>query len=845
MPKELVNTWNEVKKVQNSLPKDRAEELNSFSPFFSMLTVMGNAADIYDKNGNRINSREWQDRVAEQQQKKRSGETVSNDVFYLHSHENENEMYAVTMEYGEFNPSMTMNEEPISEQDRDIILVLPQKAKEAAAQPQAQQPAAEATEKILEAFDAYKNTKEARFPENTERNWETESASYFALLSRLEDEVNIIDKLGRPLDKEAWQNQIAEKQQNALDGNSAQSDTFYLQSNKNESVRFAMTVAYDGKTPTMTVEREPLSAKEWGNRIAAARVAEMEAQEAAAKKALKESAVDRFLDAWQVIENFKKTPGMENRGMDILSVNRLNQGLKKVVEITYVSDKDGNPLEGDALTSYLTNCQNRFEKGEKVPQDTFYLRCKDDISKMFELSVDYGKTKPTFALNKTPLSDKERAELTDRWMTREAFRTAGIDLNDLRARREQIANAPERLLGAFKGIKEIRKAPDFKRPNIDMTAMELRKNLENVQGIANVCDASGKALDGDAWYERIAHNELMRKDGESVPKDTFYLTCKDDNSKMFKVTVEYGKSKPKFKIDKTPVYEDERWRLRGEWQKNAVQADVVDPNAEDSPEKQNQKEKTAVAAKNVEKGAAIEKNAEKVAKNATETVITPSLDERVRAAGKDEHGYTEPSWKKYDVNAKKAGSGIVMEMEEFVDTDAPQKPKEAEPPKPKAEELQETKKILRTVEERDFSRIQTNLEKSLNPILDQKSPKELPKEAKLAVSFCKEIKDAAKENDSVRTMLVNMEPSAMQALYADYCEDVKKGVDPQLKGVLNETLRLDEAAKNGVAHEVAPDRNGDLLSESNEYHPIPNNDDVAEENKQIEEIQVGPQAGGV
>ena len=860
MPKKILDNWTGFDVWQKIQSQDEAADLIPGGSFASTLSFVEGAANVYDKDGKLLQPNELQEYIAIQQQKKRDGENVSNDVFYLQDLEDETEMYELTVEYGKLNPRLTLNDTPLKEADRNKALRKPQVEQPVVQEPQAEQPVAqepqaeqpvveqpqaeepveeepqkktpeEASVEILEAFFAYKQIKESMFPnDEKERDWEAASSTYFGLLGPLKDAVTVYDKDGFPMEKEDWQNQIFEKQQNHLDGKPASNDTFYLRSDANTKVAFPLTVSYDGKTPTMAVADEPLSKEAWNNVL----------NEAAEKKA---SAVDRFFAAWKEVEDFKKTPGMENRGMDVLSVNKLNRALKTVQEVTFVSDKDGNPITGDMWTSLLTAKQTTYEKGEKVPKETFYLRCKYDVSKMFKLSVEFGKTKPTFALNKTPLSDKERTALESNWnaekTAQEAFKEARVDLTDLRARREQIANAPERLLGAFKGIEEIRKAPDFKRPNIDVTAMELRKNLENVQGIANVCDASGKALDGDAWYERIAQNELMRKGGERVPEDTFYLTCKDDNSKMFKVTVEYGRSKPKFKIDKTPVYEDERWRLRGEWQKNAVQADVVDPNAEDSPEKQNQKEKTAVAAKNVEKGAAIEKNAEKVAKNATETVITPSLDERVRAAGKDEHGYTQPSWKKYDVNAKKAGSGVVMEMAEMKPLE-----EEAAPQKPKAEELQETKKILRTVEERDFSRIQTNLERSLNPILDQKSPKELPKEAKLAESFCKEIKDAAKENDSVRTMLVNMETPAMQALYADYCEDVKKGVDPQLKGVLNETLRLDEAAKNGVAHE-APDRNADLLSESNEYHPIPNNADMEEENKQIEEIQVGPQAGGV
>ena len=844
MPKKILDNWTGFDVWQNIQSQDEAADLIPGGSFASTLSFVEGAANVYDKDGKLLQPNELQEYIAIQQQKKRDGENVSDDVFYFQDLEDETEMYELTVKYGKLNPHLTLNNTPLKEADRNKVLRKPQVEQPVVQEPQVEQPVVEqpqaeepveeepqkktpeeASVEILEAFFAYKQIKEDLFPnDEKERDWEAASSTYFGLLGQLKDAVTVYDKDGFPMEKEDWQNQIFENQQNHLDGKPVSNDTFYLRSDANTTVAFPLTVSYDGKTPTMAVADEPLSKEAWNNVL----------NEAAEKKA---SAVDRFFAAWKGVEDFKKSPGMENRGMDVLSVNKLNRALKTVQEVTFVSDKDGNPITGDMWTSLLTAKQTTYEKGEKVPKETFYLRCKYDVSKMFKLSVEFGKTKPTFALNKTPLSDKERTVLESNWNAeknvQKAFTAAHVDLTDLRARREQIANAPERLLGAFKGVLSVKKAPDFKRPNLDIPALELRKNLENVQDIANVCDADGNALDGDAWYERIAHNELMRKGGEPVPKDTFYLTCKDDNSKMFKVTVEYGRNKPKFKIDKTPVYEDERWRLRGEWQKNAAQMDVKNPNAEDSPEKQNQKEKTAVAANNLAKGAVTEKNAEKVVTNATETVITPSLDERIKAAGKDAHGYTEPSWKKYDVNAKKAGSGVVMEMAEM-------KPlaEEAESQKPKAEELQETKKILRTVEERDFSRIQTNLEKSLNPILDQKSPKELPKEAKLAVSFCKEVKDAAKENDSVRTMLVNMEPSAMQTLYAGYCEDVKKGVDPQLKGVLNETLRLDEAAKNGVAHEVAPDRNGDLLSASNEYHPIPNNEDMEEENKQIEEIQV-------
>lgn len=869
MPKKLLETWNSVKNVQNTLPKDRAEELNTLSPFFGMLTVMGNAADVYDKNGNRLEVREWQDRIAEQQQKKRSGENIPNDVFYLHSHADESEMYVATVEYGEFNPSVTMGNDPIPEQDRDMVLVQPQKAKgKELEEPEAEEPEIEpeqvqqvpspeeVSKKILEAFDAFEQEKTVVYSEDRDIDWEAAASTYFGFLSNLKDEVNVYDKLGQPLDKEAWQNQIIERQQNALDGTPAQSDTFYLQSNKNESVRFAMTVAYDGKTPTMTMEREPLSAKEWGDRIATSTMEAIEAQEAAAKKERQDSAVDRFFAAWKEVEDFKKSPGMENRGMDILSTNKLNRALKTVQEITFVSDKDGNPMTGDVWTSLLTAKQSTYEKGEKVPTETFYLRCKDDVSKMFKLSVDFGKTKPTFTLDKTPLPDKDLLELTGKWeaekTAHEAFKEAGLDLDDLRMRRELIASAPQRLLNAFKGIQDMKKAPNFKRPETDMGVLELGKNLENVQGVATVCDAAGNKLEGKAWLEHIAAQQTLRATGEKVPKGTFYLTCKEDNSKMFKVTVEYGKNKPKFKIDKTPVAEDDRWKLRGEWQKNAAaaqkaaaQLDVNDPSAEDSPEKQNQKEKTAVAAKNLEKGAATEKNLEKVAKNATETVITPSLDERRKAAGKDAHGYEEPSWKKYDVNAKKANkSGLVMEMGELEPMAEEKEPES--PLKNLAQELAEKEKewdAKRSPEERDMDHISKKVNsvsnKEISNSLKKNDAKIQEQTKEMTKAFRRDVMDAAKENDSVRSLLANMEASTMQTLYKTYSDDVAKGIDPRLKGVLNKAVQEAEAEKNaGIG----------VIDKSAEYFPIPNNEDLEneqlqqqqreEEDKAIEEIQV-------
>ena len=856
MPKKakVVTAFKGFEAIQNMMPKDEAADLLPGSSFASMLSTVERTADIYDKNGHRLGKGDLREYIADQQAKKRDGEDVSNDIFYFQDLE-DNEMYAVTVEYGQFNPHLTMNEQPLPEQDREIILVQPQKAKEAGAE----EPPAEAPEiasaKILEAFDAYENAKEALFPEGSQRNWEAASVSYFALLSNLKDEVNVYDKLGQLLDKDAWQNQIIEKQQNALDGNPAQSDTFYLQSNKNESVQFAMTVAYDGKVPTMTMEKQPLSAKEWNDRLAASATEALEEQKEAAKKARRESAADRLLTAWQAVDNFKKSPGMEKRGMDVLSTNTLNRALKDVQNLAFVRDKDGNALHGDEWTNYLTRQQSKCEKGEKVPQDTFYLQCKDNESKMFKLSVDYSKTKPLLKLDKTPIPDKERAAQEETWRVdrnhKEAFAEANIDLADLRARREWIASAPKRLLDAFKGVQSVKKETNFKRPNLDMGVLELRKNLENVQDIATVCDAAGNKLEGDAWLENLAAKQILRASGEKVPKDTFYLTCKDDNSKMFKVTVDYGKNKPKFKIDKTPIYEDERWRLRGEWQKNAAaaqkaaaQQDVVDPNAEDSPEKQNQKEKTAVAAKNLEKGAATEKNAEKVAKNATETVITPSLDERLKAAGKDANGYTEPSWKKYDVNAQKSGTGAVMEMGEM-------KPLEelAEEPrsalKNLAQELAEKEKEWdekRSPKERDMDRINKRMNSvmhdEINSSLDENDPDKKAATKEITKNFRRDMLDAAKENDSVRTLVANMEKSSIQALYISYRDDVAKGVDPKLKGVLVESVQKAEAEK--AAEKEALNKEVGQLSNSNEYHPI--QDDLKEE-QQIEEMKINPQVG--
>ena len=700
MPKKILTNWKGFDVWQNMQSQEEAADLIPGGNFASTLSFVEGAANVYDKDGKLLQQNELQEYIAIQQQKKRDGENVSNDVFYFQDLEDETEMYAVTVTYGDLNPRLSLNEEPLSEVDRKAVLEPPQEAK---------------------------------------------------------------------------------------------------------------------KEPEAALEQPQV---------------EQQQVEQPAEKEPEETAVDRFFAAWQEVENFKKSAGMENRGMDIMSTNKLNRALKTVQEITFVSDKDGNPMTGDMWTSLLTAKQSTYEKGEKVPTETFYLRCKDDISKMFKLSVDFGKTKPTFKLDKTPLPDKERLELTGKWeaekTAHEAFKEAGLDLDDLRMRRELIASAPQRLLNAFKGVQEMKKVPDFKRPGKDMALMELGKNLENVQGVATVCDAAGNKLEGNGWLEHITAKQLLRSAGQKAPKDTFYLTCKEDNSKMFKVTVEYGKTKPKFKIDKTPVAEDDRWKLRGEWQKNAAaaqkaaaQLDVKDPSAEDSPEKQNQKEKTAGAAKNVAKGAAVEKNAEKVAKNATETVITPSLDERRKAAGKDAHGYDEPSWKKYDVNAKKAGSGVVMEMQDLSDLVEPQK---------------QEKIVQPTVEQRDLERINLNLNKMKKPELAKEDKLNPEFEKQIVQNFRLDAVDAAKENDSVRTLLANMEASTMQALYAAYRDDLQKGVDPKLKGVLNETVQLADVEKNAA----------NAVNKEAEYFPIPNNEDLEneqlqqqkEENKALEEIQV-------
>lgn len=851
MPKKVITAFKGFEAIQNMMPKDEAADLLPGSSFAIMLSAVEGTAGVYDKEGHRLDKNDLREYIADQQAKKRDGEDVSSDTFYFQDLE-DNEMYEVTVEYGEFNPRLTMNEEPLSEQDRESILTQQQKAKEEdLEEPQVEAPDV-ATEKILEAFDAFEKGKAAVYSEDRDIDWEAATSTYFGFLSDLKDEVNVFNKFGQPLDKDAWQNQIIEKQQSALDGNPAQSDTFYLQSNKNNTVRFAMTVAYDGKVPTMTMEKQPLSAKEWDDRMAASAMEALEAQKEAEKNARRESAADRFLTAWQAVDNFKKSPGMEKRGMDVLSTNTLNRALKDVQDLAFVRDKDGNTLHGDEWTTYLTKQQSKCEKGEKVPQDTFYLTCKDDITKMFKLSVDYSKTKPLLKLDKTPMPDKERTAQEETWRVdrnhKEAFAEAGVDLTDLRARREWIASAPKRLLDAFKGVQSVKKETNFQRPNLDMGVLELRKNLENVQAVATVCDAAGNKLEGDAWLENLAAKQILRASGEKVPKDTFYLTCKDDNSKMFKVTVDYGKNKPKFKIDKTPIYEDERWRLRGEWQKNAAQAqkaaaqqDVVDPNAEDSPEKQTQKEKTAVAANNLAKGAVTEKNAEKAVQKATETVITPSLSEREKAAGKDAHGYTEPSWKKYDVNAQKTGTGAVMEMGEMKPLEEPaEEPQSAL--KNLAQELAEKEKEWdekRSPKERDMDRINKRLNSVMHDEIEnslgENDPDKKAATKEMTKNFRRDMLDAAKENDSVRTLIANMEKSSMQALYIAYRDNVQQGIDPKLKGVLVEAVQLADVEKNA---EKAPNKEA-------EYFPVPINDDEAieEENKQIEEMKINPQVG--
>lgn len=854
MPKELVNIWNSVKKTQNTMPRDRAEELNAFSPFFAMLTVMGNAADVYDKNGNRLDLREWQDRIAEQQQKKRSGEDVSNDVFYLHSHADESEMYEATVEYGEFNPFVTMGENPISAQDRDIILEQPQKAK--GNEPEAEEPEEEEPEiepapeavskKFLEAFAAYEQGKAVMYPEDRDINWEAAADTYFGFLSELTDEAIISDKLGRPLDKEAWQNQIIAKQQNSLDGKAVQSDTFYLQSNKNDTVRFAMTVAYDGKTPTMTMENQPLSEKEWHDRLTAASVEALEAQKEAAKQARKAVAVDKFFAAWKKVEDFKKSPGMEKRGMDVMSVNKLSRALQDVQNEVFVFDEDGNRQTADAWTSRINSNQSKCENGEKVPKDTFYLQCKHDANKWFKLSVGYGKTQPTLNLNKTPLPPMERAAWTAKWTKekeiKEAFEKAGVDRADLRARRERIENAPKRLLDAFKGVQKMKNAPYFKRATMDHASLELHKNLENVLDIATICDAAGNKLDADSWFDRIAKNELTRQEGKTVPKDTFYLTCKDDNSKMFKVTVEYGKNKPKFKIDKTPIYEDERWRLRGEWQKNAAQAEMI-ASQEDSPEKQNQKEKTAVARNNTAKGAVTGKAAEPVAKNATETVISPSLAEREKAASRDANGYTQPSWKKYDINSQKTAPRAAMELgavEPLMGTDKenPNEVKQKNFEKELTEKEKDRVENKLSVYDRDMTRANWKMNKVLHKEIGEKFGEENVNERKMAEGFRKEALAVASENENVRHLLTTMEDSSVQKLYAKYREDVKKNVEPTLKGDLINTFELgEESLKNFGLNKTNELNKNDL------YFPVPlDEEDLIsnEENQVIEERLLNP-----
>lgn len=748
---------------------------------------------------------------AEQELAKEYAEKSKSDVFYMADPENENNVYPVEVDYSNRVPALKKSEQPIAK------------------------------------TEMWNRVIEHAFPDTG---------------------ATIYDKDGNYFGKRVGlQDYFLDNQQKKLNGESVEDELFYVQAAKNEKTLFAVSVSYDQSGLKMVRGFEPLSKaaqEHMDKKIAQAEAAQLAEENAPDSEVgavelaqRKEAAVDNFLAAWKEVEDFKKSPGMEKRGMDILSTNKLNRALEGVQNVAVVYDKDGKALQGDEWTSYLTNAQSRFEKGEKMPQDTFYLQCKDNEEKMFKLSVDYGKTKPSLKLDKTPLPDKDRLEMIGKWnaekTAHEAFKEAGLDLNDIRARREWIASAPKRLLDAFKGVQSVKKETNFKRPNLDMGVLELRKNLENVQDVATVCDAEGNKLEGDAWLEHVAAKQILRASGEKIPKDTFYLTCKDDNSKMFKVTVDYGKNKPKFKIDKTPVYEDERWRLRGEWQKNAAaaqkaaaQLDVKDPNAEDSPEKQNQKEKTAVAAKNMEKGAAVEKNAEKVAKKATETVITPSLDERLKAAGKDANGYTEPSWKKYDVNAQKSGTGAVMEMGEL-------KPLEelAEEPrtalKNLAQELAEKEKewdAKRSPEERDMDHINKKVNsmahKEIDKSLKKNDPDAKEQTKDMTKAFRRDILDAAKENDSVRSLLANMENSMMQQLYKTYSNDVTNGIDPKLKGVLNEAVRLAEAEKNaGIG----------AIDKSAEYFPLIDSEDLEqnqvqqqqeEENKALEGMQVNP-----
>ena len=747
---------------------------------------------------------------AEQELAKTLAEKSKSDVFYMADPENENNVYPVEVDYSNRVPALKKSEQPIAK--------------------------AEMWNRVIEHA----------FPDTG---------------------ATIYDKDGNYFGKRVGlQDYFLDNQQKKLNGESVEDELLYVQAAKNDKTLFAVSVSYDQNGLKMVRGFEPLSktAQEQMDKkieqAAAAQLAEenapdleVGAEELAQRK---EAAVGNFLAAWKEVENFKKASGMENRGMDIMSTNNLNRALEGVQGVAVVYDKDGKVLQGDEWTAYLTNAQSRFEKGEKMPQDTFYLQCKDNEEAMFKLSVDYGKTKPSLKLDKTPMSDKERLEMTGKWeaekTAHEAFKKAGLDLDDLRMRRELIESAPQRLLNAFKGVQEMKKAPDFNRPETDMALMELGKNLENVQGVATVCDAAGNKLEGNGWLEHISAKQTLRLSGAKVPKESFYLTCREDNSKMFKVTVEYGKNKPKFKIDKTPIAEDDRWKLRGEWQKNAAaaqkaaaQLDVKDPNAQDSPEKQNQKEKTAVAAKNVAKGAATEKNVEKVAKNATETVITPSLDERRKAAGKDAHGYDEPSWKKYDVNAKKAGkSGLVMEMAELKPMAEEKEPES--PLKNLAQELAEKEKewdAKRSPEERDMDHINKKVNsmanKEISKSLKKNDPDEQEKTKDMTKNFRRDILDAAKENDSVRSLLANMEASTMQTLYKTYSDDVTNGIDPRLKGVLNKAVQEAEVEKNaGIG----------AIDKSAEYFPIPNNEDLEneqlqqqqreEENKALEEIQV-------
>ncbi len=755
MPKKVINAWSAFRVVQNMRGNDHPMTLEEMGAFNSMLSMVERVALVYDKDGNRLPQHDLQEQILANQQKKIDGEAVSNETYYLQSLEDENEVYEVSVAYGDNTPELTLNEEPINIRD-------------------------------------WKKQINSPMTDEEKKEW-TKS------LNELVAKSPVYDKEGRLLKDHDLEKLILKNNEEKAD-RKVSPDVFYIQNPKNKDKFYPLTVDYGAHSPQMKKDLVPIDEAEMKNRIIDNAIPEEGSvlfDKNGKKLGTKEELHDRFLEQQQ-----KKVAGepVEDEFLYVQSATNPD----KMVTLAVSYKKSGLEMSPG------------FEPISKAAVDN--LLQKQDKTVAQEIAAEEA-AKDTESAEKT--AEEIRKEIRE-----------GIAKRD---------SAPARLKEAFSGIKNFKKTKGTERYGFGIVDVaRLGKLLGGVQELATVLDKDGNPLEGEQWNRHITEQQGKRERGEKVPKETFYLRCKDDISKIFAVTVKYDKHKPTLTLSKNPLLDDEKRELKRGWQqkaaeaqKAAVQLDAKNPKAEDSPEKQNQKEKSAVAVDNIAKEHVAKNKKEEVAEQkAAQKVKNPSMKEMEKAAKKaTKSKSTEPSWRRYDVNAQTNDSGTWMEMQDLSDP-VPQvaNPQKVVKPEEKPEEKQnektevkpeankdaEQKQKASTIEERDMSHIDQNLHVVMDTEYSEKEAAAIEKEAGVAEKFRNEIIEAAKENDSVRSLLANMDPASMQALYIVYRDDLQSGVDPQLKGVLNKTIELANVPEKNMYGEVVENE----MKEIDEYVKI-------------------------